>query len=663
MEANKVLVTTLKSFDFNSNTTTLNLSYETGITGDLSQNLEYELWIKPKKNPFSETNTTPDRGLLWRKLDDAQINIDSSTGLLTIQKTAFPPNILISQHEFYVTILQPEVALDVPTQVQLKEKTRTKPFDLATEVQRKRERDADYSVPVIVTDRTGIYILRNKVDIDSAKNPTLDTEYELKKIIKISTDEFGQPLKLFGARRADQTAFSYNYHYFFVAGKDGDIYVVDLLMQKVVHTIHLPNGASNPISSLAVADSWLYVAQKGANGKLQRISLGSKGWLTQIQSINIPTSQYGYYDLAINSERYLAITAPTQHVFISNGIQPTSNKGNVYIVDLEHINYQTMVLEQGYHTLTLNNLPNSYMGKGPQFISAGIGEGEFVLTNGLDQSHGFLSIALDFNGRGDIVGSPTLKTTPLKPLATNPNPNSTKHKQVIERPVGLVTTWVDGEEYALVSDYNTGIIKSSGLQNDEFINSLLTPIQQRGGKIAIIQDPFGIPKYLGATTPINGGGIEQIAVSVDYAGNKTLYASIIEDKAYEQNNITYTKFAGSLLIWDATKLIRAAKAKSLLNVSNTIPIDLKKVANVGFVLEKQLQPEKIEKVGTDIFEWISSIAVPQTMIRLSDGYGDPFDGNVVFGGKGQYEPDQYGAEHPVTIFDLASNLDPAYISE
>jgi len=133
-------------------------------------------------------------------------------------------------------------------------------------------------------------------------------------------------------------------------------------------------------------------------------------------------------------------------------------------------------------------------------------------------------------------------------------------------------------EYALVADYfmpfNDPRWADGGLLG-----------KQIGGKIGIVQDPFGkkgAPKFLGATTPIVGGAIDILSLGSD---GKTLLAKVWLDEATETGSRMYY----SLLKWNVESLIKAAIA----NTDQTIPVDLIKNGST-YTPKPGVQPQKFD---------------------------------------------------------------------
>jgi hypothetical protein len=111
-----------------------------------------------------------------------------------------------------------------------------------------------------------------------------------------------------------------------------------------------------------------------------------------------------------------------------------------------------------------------------------------------------------------------------------------------------------GKQYALIADMNYW-------RNDPLVDRLSSlptygtagyRLMQIGGKIGVVQDPFGPDaKYLGATTPIAGGAIRNLSIGED----GLLYASVWN---YEPNYDMFAATSSSLYTWNAAALVQAA---------------------------------------------------------------------------------------------------------
>ena len=161
---------------------------------------------------------------------------------------------------------------------------------------------------------------------------------------QVTVDEQGRPLQLSGTY-THQIVFSDDGTLAFIAARNSRIYVFDTMTQDVVSTYQVLGqslGGGSPISSLAVNDGWLYVVQGNnsgsGGGSILRINIDSgPAFMTLQQTLNLPgvtaaTAPLGFRDVAINSGRYLAVTAPAMPTNLSRG--GATVQGNVYVIDL-----------------------------------------------------------------------------------------------------------------------------------------------------------------------------------------------------------------------------------------------------------------------------------------------------------------------------------------
>ncbi|MFT5960936.1 MAG: VCBS repeat-containing protein, partial [Burkholderiaceae bacterium] len=384
-------------------------------------------------------------------------------------------------------------------------------------------------------------------------------------------DNEGKPLELNGAY-AHQIVFNDDGSLAFIAGRNNNIYVFDTMTQDIVSTYKV-SGAAAPISSLAINDGWLYVTEAnsyGSGNRLVRINIDSgPDFLKKQQTLNIPgvIAPYGFRDIAANSGRYLAISAPAGRIGLTN--YPVPARGNVYVIDLYGVGADSQIDPAYVATLDLSAYPSSYLGKGPQYITSGEQRGQFLISNAKDISKGAAGITFDTDATtGKLSGNARLADTALKPESV-PGWLQAKYQQNIQRAAGTVVLKYDGKTYALVADYNF-------LFNDvhfvDYENYGLG--KQIGGKIGVIQDPFGEdgdPVYLGATTPIPGVALDQATLDQ----NGMLYASgFVEDTSGQYSGGQYSDMMyRSIFVWNASQLVQAALTAQQSGRKLTLPID------------------------------------------------------------------------------------------
>jgi len=127
---------------------------------------------------------------------------------------------------------------------------------------------------------------------------------------------------------------------------------------------------------------------------------------------------------------------------------------------------------------------------------------------------------------------------------------------------------------------------------------------QSGGKIGVIQDPFGrngAPKYLGATTPINGGAISGLSMT----RNGLLQAEVLIEEDKEVKGQTTSEIKKSLFVWNAAALVQAAVD---FTGPLTRPID-RVDGNPRNPQIDALAPRRFDHVAGEIpFKWMYGIA-------------------------------------------------------
>ncbi|QNM95070.1 tandem-95 repeat protein [Chitinimonas koreensis] len=388
-----------------------------------------------------------------------------------------------------------------------------------------------------------------------------------------------------GGSKGDQIAFSEDQRLMFIAGMQGDIHVVDTALMKLVYTLKV--GTCN-ISSLAVADGWLYVGEGGYGGagadyRLLRVNLDEtdKNFM-QIQQVKLPPSvsgenaPAGYVDFAVvqGEHSYLAVTASKLNLGISMAFPPRVS-GNVFILDLDEI-----VVVKGQADATSAkafkqvSFTDPTHGRGPQFISsAGIvgGQLRLLLTDAFDYNSGLSTVTIAIGEDGALNGAPVVRKIAMSgvlPGASSVSRYNNKYQLNLQRaqsPSLVISK--DGVEYAVVADYYFEF-------NDP--NYLMGVIanKQTGGKIGIIKDPFGPkPEYLGATTPILDASINRLQV-ID--GGRTLWADI-----RYWPGIGEPALPNGMLKWDLRQLIEAAEANSIVKQNSMVPLPIDRVGKPG----------------------------------------------------------------------------------
>src|SRR6266571_1101043 len=244
------------------------------------------VWIEPKvEGVLTQASAAPDRGLI--KKSQVVPYIVGSDEPVHIQ---VPATVALSQH----TVRVERASLVVTGGT-------TAP-DWTNAVSGPRVSLAQSQALSVVTNSANVYLYQ-------------ENQGALALLKTLSADERGIGLQLNGFR-SDPIAFADGGNLAFIAGRNGKVYMLDMTSLEVVHTIEIGSGGN--ISSLAVADGWLYVAEGarlgGGPGRLTRIDLHLEAgrFLTVQQLTGLPSAPAGYLDLAVSGNRYLAVTAPAQ---------------------------------------------------------------------------------------------------------------------------------------------------------------------------------------------------------------------------------------------------------------------------------------------------------------------------------------------------------------
>jgi VCBS repeat-containing protein len=560
-----------------------------------------KIWVelKPRaEDLFEEPSATIERGLTWQRFEVRP----NAQGKITL---TLPAGIAIQQHAISVRVTGENI--DAQGSV--------------SESDEARESQSVYIFKQqqlgIVTDAKNIHVIL-RGEQDTVPNPKAPINV-IRSIDKAEPAANSVPLALYGSK-TDAIVFADGYRTAYVAGRDGKVYALDTVSQEIFHTIQLPFGNAN-ITSLAVAGDWLYVAEgtrlAGTAGRLLRVNIdpSSEDYLNVFQQISAPDAPLGITDLAVSANRYLAFTAPAQ--MLRYGLYGRqSAKGAVYVIDTQYIDDKGKMPDSAIRTVDLAKYTgtNASVGKGPQFIAPTGRAGEFLLTNALDHNNGLMAIRFVPNDKtGDLAAQhETIDTLKLTPSATDLDWLKAKHQENIQRAHGVVYINVDGQDYAIVADFNL-------IYNDPNVQNGTAAGKQIGGKLGIVKDPFGTPIYLGATTPIVGGSIDKLALSGD---GSTLYADLFIEEPGAPGSGVFSTMKRSLLVWDAQALVRAAAVQGR---ALTTPIDQTQSGR-NFTPIPALQPNRFDGPNANTgFQWIYGVALNNTLATLDAGevrYGD-----------------------------------------
>jgi hypothetical protein len=140
----------------------------------------------------------------------------------------------------------------------------------------------------------------------------------------------------------------------------------------------------------------------------------------------------------------------------------------------------------------------------------------------------------------------------------------------IQRAQSAVLVEVQGVEYAIVSDDNYYFLDPYWQAMYEVPEFVYTPFGPPiavggsasakkvaiGGKLGIARDPFGTPEYLGATLPLDGYGIINLAVSED---GQVLIGQLKGGFSADINEMNQRPHLAAA--WNVAELIKAALAQ------------------------------------------------------------------------------------------------------
>ncbi|MBV8658658.1 MAG: Ig-like domain-containing protein, partial [Burkholderiales bacterium] len=533
----------ITGIDYNPTTRVLKLTGNNFIpAGQSAGNFLTQIWLMPRGDQLSYyTKDNVDRGLVWQGYSVAP-NDDGSLQMV------LPQGVALSQ-------------LDI----QVKRWTLTPNSNgyLTTD----NEQDSKPIAASTIGTKTTVVLDQNSIDLFAPDTTppaagATPNSAPITLLSQLTADENGNALQL-AVGGAQDVAYSADGTLAYVAGANSQLYVVDLQTRSVVYTLALKHP-SGRIESLLVSGDWLYVAQRdGAQGagSLSRINVNqlSYSFLKQQQALVLPgVTNTNFISLAVNDNSYLAVTVDGQPY------------GSVYFLDLNQLSFDGNVKASSY--IALNHaayaMPNE--GRNPVYITSGAGSGQFLLCNRGDQDRGLVALTLQFDNSGQINGNTTV-TAHAPNLAASVaykgygvEVGKTYHED-IQSADSVVLLNYNGEQYAIVSDMNIW-----------FQDLLVTdpnnvPTTQIGGKLGIIENPFGLngqpAKYLGATTPMVGSAFQKLALGAD----GTLYATVWN---YESNLDLNAPMTYSVLTWNAAQLIQGAlQAPQTAGWTTSFPID------------------------------------------------------------------------------------------
>ncbi|ROZ61645.1 Ig-like domain-containing protein [Ramlibacter sp. WS9] len=561
----------ITAVEYDPNTRKLTLRGTNFVPDDQSfASFDMRVWLEPRGGNLEETDEAdegPTNGLVWRAFA-AQLYSSGTPGSQEISVT-LPDNILLSQHDIYI---ERRARVPTPTGFEVPVPSARSQAIGLWQLKNGSNGQALPSTDMVVASSSGLTIYTQS-NSDAASDPTKPKDQSLpiglQPLKHLTTDENGQPLQLAGYR-TEPVAYMADASLAFVAGRDGRVYVVDMLNRTVAKTLVLGgSSAGTNIVSLAVANGWLYAAE-GSNyaagsGRLMRISVDpvAQDFLHGQQQLSLGglSAPMGFGDMAVSMDRYLAVTSLRAPLTVSGG--SNVERGNVYVIDLEALdeNGAASTGEAAVVTLDAAKLGAQDVGRAPQYVTAGLFPAEFVISSAKDHSRGISSVRVALNEQGGLAGGADLRTLKLTPALDDPQWLQKKHQQNIQRAADSVVVTFEGKTYALVADYNFIFNDAHFSEAGSFGYG-----KQIGGKIGVIEDPFGRsgpPRYLGATTPIVGGAVNSLSIG---AGGE-----LLADVWIEEDTANGSRMYESLFVWNANALVSAAVRAA--DRPQSLPID------------------------------------------------------------------------------------------
>ena len=548
----------ITGMDFNPDTRKLKLTGVNFIPSNQAPgNFQFRVWLVPRGYQITKPTAVGsplDRGLIWQGF-----NVASLPDILEI---TLPDGVALSMHDIYIERFSINSTPDGQGLSDLS--VRSGPISGWQGA----------NVNTLITTAHGIDVLTNrKVDATTG----VITNIPLTSITsRVTKNEQGHPLDLYG-QYTDQIAYSEDGSLAYIAGANSNIYVFDTQTQSVVYTLPVINSTSR-LTSLAVANGWLYVTEGNtygaSGGRLIRININQTSFkfLLEQQIVEFGVkADYGFQDMAVNNGSYLALTAPTSPIPLSNN--PGGDSGNVYVIDLVKIDKNGQVPTSAVLPIDAGKFQGLNSGKAPQYISSGQNYGEFLLSSAKNINSGLIGLTVMEKDGGLASSTISGVNGQLTLQDSDPDWMQRKFQENIQRAAGNVVVEYNQMEYAFVADYNF-IFNDVHWRNSDMLG------KQIGGKIGVIQDPFGKtkdgPKFLGATTPIVGGAVDHLTLSAD----GKLYADVFLEEVTDVD-----KAFKSIFVWDAASLIQAALDEQGKTLSK--PIDRKGIYQIPDLTPKR----------------------------------------------------------------------------
>ncbi|MBC3936228.1 cadherin-like domain-containing protein [Undibacterium sp. CY7W] len=236
-------------------------------------------------------------------------------------------------------------------------------------------------------------------------------------------------------------------------------------------------------------------------------------------------------------------------------------RGDVLIFDLDTLSMKTGKIAAPF---VVQRPADNLSGKVPHTIAATKDPDQFLVSSILDYDKGLSTLQLTRDENGHITDA---TMTPIKMGQQNVSVD----RLDIQRADSSVLVEKDGVDYAIVADDNYNY-------NDPYYRAMFEPPMflwtpggspilfggsvsaQKvavGGKLGIIQDPFGKkgdPKFLGSTLPLDGYGIRNLSVSED---GKVLLGQLYGGYGTDNPNVQKEH---QTHVWNVDAMIDAALA-------------------------------------------------------------------------------------------------------
>ncbi|MHB8166023.1 MAG: dockerin type I domain-containing protein, partial [Sulfuricella sp.] len=331
--------------------------------------------------------------------------------------------------------------------------------------------------------------------------------------------------------KVQPVVFSEDLSSIFVGG-NGVVYVIDSLTFKLINTLTIPSGKN--ISSLATAGYLLLIGEgqrmgSGVGSRLLAMDIrpGSEdfGKVVSLKNTGIENAPYGVAGMAIGPDgRTLVVATPINPNGFSFSLGDRSKRGDVLVFDLATLDLNTGKIAAAIKA----QLPaDGFSGKSPQSITATKDPDRFLVAHIADYSKGLSALVITRDADGKITGA-RMSVIDM----SQPGSAIRIDRLNIQRAQSAVLVEQDGVEYAIVSDDNYHFLDPYWKAMYEAPDFLYTPFGPPiafggsasakkvavGGKLGIVQDPFGkngVPQFLGATLPLDGYGIVNLSLSED----------------------------------------------------------------------------------------------------------------------------------------------------